>query len=208
MDAHRPFKVRRRSRSPWVWFFVNAAMFFIILVQQFQLSMTLWSERSNDTIVRYLSASYSRIGGHPDLANLKRVVRVVEGSWGLFNFGSVDKLDIYAMFFVEDPEFKASLIGSKGEIGQGQLMPSSVVTARKILHREDLDPFIVEDNVLMSLTILETKVMKYQKRDLSIIAYNGYVMKDGVLSRKYVNRVEEVKRVLLEEKAIARLRWR
>jgi len=197
------------SKSVWIMFgslLLHATLVSVLYFKMNAIETKVVNNENVDSVSTYILISLKKLGYSPDINSVKRVVHTVENGFPLFNLHKLDKIWVYSIFIVENPTFNPNLIGQNGEIGIGQLMPESIVYARKNLRDDTLNPFFIEDNVLMALSILEHKSMYNTSTEKIITAYNGIVIRDNKMCMKYYKKVLNVRMAILKEKNIQKLR--
>lgn len=204
-----PKRIRQFIWMFWISMTVSVGVVIVTMVTTFTMSTKFNDLKGYCEQLIYerdMSAISSAISNHAvrnkvavDRENVKRSMRAVERFWDQVKLPGFEKFDIYAILVVEDPWFNSSYIGKYGEIGQGQLMPETVATLRRLLRRPDLDPFVPEDNIYMMLKWLEFKQQDFRTRDMTIIGYNGIVSNEGKVKDTYLKKVEITKQNLQRE---------
>jgi len=127
--------------------------------------------------------------------NVFDMIYAVDKYFDLFDLGDLKKEDIYALFMLEVPSLDNEVIGKHGEIGIGQLLPSTIGYARWYFKDERLDPYKIDDNVKMTLLWLQEKIKWLGSVELGIIGYNGLQYVDGKINNIYLKRINEIKKI-------------
>lgn len=147
---------------------VRVAVFIVLAASSSDASNVQRAER----IHRLLMREHSKV----TVRDITQVLNEVDRNLSqVFPQGPFTKEDFISLAMTES-RFNGKCVGSSGERGVFQVMPG-------YHHRGDLAS--VKVNTRLAFLILKAKYREHHDRRKAIIAYNGYVVHNGVLRDVY-----------------------
>lgn len=133
-------------------------------------------------ILKVSVAIFEQMKDQVSYNNTEAVVRMAYKNTDRFSNGKYNWIDMISIAYIES-RFKPKTEGLHGEIGTWQILDWQ----RSLKRIDEKDPYNLYNNFRMSCLALNDKFAQFSSFKESIIAYNGYVKRDGKLVETYWN---------------------